>query len=148
MERATVQLNSGEIWIPVSSHPNYRVSNQGRVMNIRTCKVLAPMRCGRKRKQYSVVDLNGIRYKVHHLVLYAFKGPRPAGLLGCHKDDDDMNNALSNLEWGTPGKNARTCAELSDRADRARVLDMRACGVRNRDVAHMLIRLTPTGTRS
>ena len=101
-------------------------------------EVLTPMMTGRKRRQYATVRLSTsprIDRKVHILVLEAFIGPRPPGQLGCHKNDDASNNSLANLEWGSPKRNAQTCAELSDRVDRSRVLDMRACGVKNRSIA-------------
>lgn len=41
------------------------------------------------------------RRRVHHLVLEAFVGPRPAGMEGCHADGDPSNNALANLRWDT-----------------------------------------------
>lgn len=48
--------------------------------------------------------------QVHHLVLEAFIGPRPAGLIyGCHRDDDPTNNRPSNLYWGTPSQNSADC---------------------------------------
>lgn len=45
------------------------------------------------------------RYYVHRLVLEAFVGPAPSGLIGCHDDDDPSNNRLGNLAWGTRAKN-------------------------------------------
>src|SRR5262249_46858792 len=44
--------------------------------------------------------------KIHHLVLEAFVGPCPAGMEGCHGDDDPSNNAVENLRWDTPKRNA------------------------------------------
>lgn len=44
---------------------------------------------------------------VHRLVLNAFVGLRPEGLVGCHWDDDKSNNALTNLRWDTPVANGR-----------------------------------------
>lgn len=46
------------------------------------------------------------RVKVHHLVLQAFVGPRPDGLLGCHKDHSRNNNCFTNLYWGTAKDNS------------------------------------------
>jgi hypothetical protein len=43
---------------------------------------------------------------VHHLVLEAFVGPRPAGHEAAHGDGDKTNNALANLRWATPKENA------------------------------------------
>lgn len=43
--------------------------------------------------------------RVHRLVLEAFIGPRPAGMVCCHEDDNPGNNALANLRWDTPTAN-------------------------------------------
>lgn len=54
------------------------------------------------------VSCNGNRSRyVHHLVLEAFVGPRPAGdnIVGLHADDNPANNALENLSWGTQSRN-------------------------------------------
>lgn len=42
---------------------------------------------------------------VHHLVLNAFVGPRPPGLMGCHNDGDVTNNHVNNLRWDTAQSN-------------------------------------------
>ena len=47
-------------------------------------------RAGRKEPQF-----------IHHLVLGAFVGPRPPGLICCHWDGDTANNRLENLRWDT-----------------------------------------------
>ena len=43
---------------------------------------------------------------VHHLVMFAFIGPRPVGMECCHYDGDPTNNRLENLRWDTPAGNA------------------------------------------
>lgn len=64
---------------------------------------------GRKGKQYLQVmlrvDGRSVYRKVHYLVLEAFAGTRPEGMLALHRDDDTANNHISNLYWGTPGQN-------------------------------------------
>lgn len=47
------------------------------------------------------------RVFVHDLVLEAFVGPCPPGMVARHfPDRDTSNNALANLRWGTPQENA------------------------------------------
>lgn len=41
----------------------------------------------------------------HRLVLEAFVGPCPVGLLCCHADGNPANNRLSNLRWDTQAAN-------------------------------------------
>jgi len=42
---------------------------------------------------------------VHVLVMLAFRGPRPSGLIVRHWDDNGKNNHLSNLHYGTYSQN-------------------------------------------
>lgn len=85
-----------EKWKIVVGFDTYTVSDLGRVRNIKTGKLLKP-RCDR----YPHVALNRVERTVHILVLEAFVGPRPEGMLGLHGDDDPLNNKLVNLRWGT-----------------------------------------------
>jgi hypothetical protein len=45
------------------------------------------------------------KFKIHRLVLEAFKGPCPEGMMGLHKDDNPENNHIDNLYWGTRSQN-------------------------------------------
>jgi hypothetical protein len=67
-------------------------------------------RPGRKPNRYAFATLqadDGTRHlmSVHVLVLTAFRGPRPDGLVACHEDDVKDNNRLSNLRWDTQAAN-------------------------------------------
>jgi hypothetical protein len=42
---------------------------------------------------------------VHRLVLEAFRGPRPPGLLCCHGEGGVTDNRIENLRWDTPAAN-------------------------------------------
>ena len=44
--------------------------------------------------------------KAHRLVLEAFVGPCPPGLVTCHGNDDGSDNRLCNLRWGTSLSNS------------------------------------------
>lgn len=109
-----------EEWRPVVDwEGHYEVSNQGRVRSLdRTVersdgvkrnikgRLLKPY-CS--QNNYPRVSLTaGPRRKwrrVHTLVLEAFVGPRPKGLVACHGDGDPMNARLENLRWDTPSAN-------------------------------------------
>jgi len=39
------------------------------------------------------------------LVLLAFEGARPDGMLACHNNGDKLDNRISNLRWDTPKSN-------------------------------------------
>jgi hypothetical protein len=108
----------------VAGFPGYRVGSDGSVWSrwartgvCRNTRVylsehwhrLSPSIKGR----YSVIlRRNGESHskRVYRLVLEAFSGPCPPGLEACHKDDDQTNNFLSNLYWGTHESN---CADRS-----------------------------------
>ncbi len=113
-----------EQWLPVVGfEANYLVSSHGRIWSVPRRALNAAgawMRYGGRfirpgvsggtlRPRYAC-HLRGpdgaARFaKVHHLVLEAFVGPRPPGLVGCHYDDDWRNNHLSNLRWDTMQSN-------------------------------------------
>nr|WP_276323728.1 NUMOD4 domain-containing protein [Mycobacterium paragordonae] len=112
-----------EQWRPVVGYEGlYEVSDHGRVRSLERvvmrrngapCKVRGRiLRQGTaKTGGYKVVNLahpgRSCVHKVHHLVLAAFVGPRPTGLLGLHADDDPTNNGLTNLSYGTHSDNRR-----------------------------------------
>lgn len=125
-----------EIWKDVRDHKGlYKVSNRGRVKSLkrwvsrgksevlikeRILSLYQPL----KRQKYLAVDLckrdkDGNRkvkkYRVHHLVLLTFIGPRPKGMDGLHKDGNPENNRKKNLYWGTPKQNADDSARHGTR---------------------------------
>lgn len=94
----------------------YEVSSAGRVRSfdridakgrLRRGRVL---RFGRLARRYRAVTLcyNGIQDKryVHELVLEAFVGPRPAGMVCRHLNGYSLDNRDSNLRWGTMLENS------------------------------------------
>lgn len=42
---------------------------------------------------------------VHSVILETFAGKCPPGFVGRHLNDDQMNNRITNLQWGTPREN-------------------------------------------
>jgi hypothetical protein len=46
-------------------------------------------------------------HQVQIIVLEAFWGPRPAGLVACHNDGRADNNAFANLRWDTASANEK-----------------------------------------
>jgi hypothetical protein len=87
---------------------HYMVSDLGGVRNVRTGRILSLA----EGSGALVVSLPCKRFisghratRVHSLVLEAFVGPRPHGMVGRHLDGNFRNNALSNLAYGTPKDN-------------------------------------------
>ena len=108
-------------WRPVLEWEGlYEVSDDGRVRSLDRVIVKSDGRqqavCGRvlaaspNGDGYPCVrlcdDRGQITRKVHHLVLAAFVGPRPAGMEALHADDNPINNHATNLRWGTRLTNA------------------------------------------
>ena len=99
-----------ENWRPVPGHPGYEVSDVGRIRSYRNRqghsadmpRLLSPAIV----RGYRHIKLGRSRQtKVHILVLEAFVGPRPDGMVCRHLDGNPLNNRLSNLRWGTPEEN-------------------------------------------
>jgi hypothetical protein len=107
---------------------------------------------------YRHVSLAGTTRSVHSLVLEAFVEPRPAGMLGLHRDDVKWHNHVSNLYWGTHADNARDCLrngthwtvgrthcprghELAEFNLVVAQLPARICKACNRARAHLVYRL-------
>lgn len=66
----------------------------------RKCSATGPM--GHFAIKFPQPDGSTRFRKLHHLILEAFVGPRPPGLIGCHFPDPDVtNNNVNNLVWGT-----------------------------------------------
>lgn len=113
--------NIPERWLPVVGYDGlYEVSDRGRVRSldriVRNGKgvrvapgmMLTPYT---SRNNYPRVSLkrNGKAKsaRVHVLVLEAFVGPRPDGMVACHNDGTHSNNNVTNLRWGTYTDNNR-----------------------------------------
>lgn len=99
-----------EEWRQVKDHPNYEVSNLGRVRSLYyRKKTKTPNLQIRKinigSHGYPVVSLDGNVYCIHRLLAEAFL-PNPDNL-PCidHKDRDKTNNIISNLHWVSYSEN-------------------------------------------
>jgi len=97
-------LMANEIWRTVVGHPNYEVSDHGRVRIIKTGAIKGTTL---NRKYPSVTMYTQGRYRdcIHRMVAAAFIGPRPVGMEVRHLDGDPTNNHVSNLTYGTHAEN-------------------------------------------
>lgn len=121
-----------EIWKPVRGFEGaYEVSNLGRVRSlpriVRYFEIYRFVRGGiiagtlvGPGLKYLKVHMGDRHHAVHKLVLEAFVGLRPAGMVACHLDDNPENNRLDNLEWKTQAENVRDCIARGRRKRRFR----------------------------
>lgn len=107
--------------------PNHKVSDDGRVFSRmvygsklkRVGTEWWEMKLmGKQRPYVRLCPETGYvgRWQIAWLVAEAFIGPRPEGLLVCHKDDNPWNNNLNNLYYGTHSQN-RFDAKRNGRMD-------------------------------
>lgn len=107
-----------EEWRVVVSHPDYEVSNPGRVRR-RTpgrCtapgKIIKPLRTGAYLGVCLVSGGKGERRYIHRLVAAAFIGACPDRHEVNHKDGDKLNPAAVNLEYVTRSGNVRHALDI------------------------------------
>lgn len=111
-------LEANEEFRYIAGFPNYVVTSFGKIINIKTLKVLKPRKLdakGIKRNKgnycrYHVSLCNNGTTRdcyIHVLVAEAFLD-KPAGddLVVNHKDHNTANNRVENLEWITRSENA------------------------------------------
>ncbi|QPO16649.1 HNH endonuclease [Mycobacterium phage KashFlow] len=86
--------------VPTRRHP-------GGVRKLRGCLLKpSPSKYGHLMVSPSKDGRQKVEY-IHHLVMLAFSGPRPDGMLVCHNDGDPANNRLDNLRWDDQFGNMR-----------------------------------------
>jgi hypothetical protein len=115
---ATADSIGVEQWQLVPGYPRYRVSNRGRSQSRRyrnglpadEWRDLKPVPDGHGYPQVRLYR-DGERPKwfgLHQLVLLAFVGPPPEGMVGRHVlNNDPGDNRLENLAYGTQSQNCR-----------------------------------------
>ena len=113
-----------ERWLPVPGFEGrYEVSDAGRIKSVARTETIVRhsrhvssfqqtrFKCEKILAQcdrgngYRCVRLLGRSQNVHQLVLRAFRGEAPVGLIGCHADGNKKNNSLENLRWDTYSAN-------------------------------------------
>jgi predicted DNA-binding protein (UPF0251 family) len=72
---------------------------------------------------------------IHHIVGDAFIGPRPAGCLLHHRDEDRMNNNVGNLKYLTPAKHSLLHNAIISQEEVTEIRTLAAEGVRQCDLA-------------
>lgn len=108
------ELLPDEEWRPIPGWPGYEVSNLGRLYSVKRPRVQRSGRILRTQAMPSGYrtaamwrDGRQSTVTVHSLVLAAFVGPRPNGLVIRHLDGEPSNNRADNLAYGTYAENAQ-----------------------------------------
>lgn len=106
-----------EVWKTIEGHPNYMVSNMGRVKSNKIKflpKKLVVEDDGYHilnqlfdKDGYVLVNVDCHSKRVHRLVAKAFIPEVKGKTLVNHKDGDKRNNKVDNLEWCTNKENIR-----------------------------------------
>lgn len=100
-----------QLWRPIDRWADrYHVSNFGNVISIKRQMWLKPILRPNGMHKRATVTLSRPKQKpeqrfVHHLVLEAFVGPRPPGLVACHNNGNGTDNHVRNLRWDTQASN-------------------------------------------
>lgn len=100
-----------EIWKPLRNFPSYNGSTEGRIMNIKTQRILKTFVdsrgyvkvCLRKNNQQCTV-------RVAKVIAETFLGEHP-GMDVSYKDSDHTNVCVDNLEWCTRSEVIRKAFE-------------------------------------
>lgn len=95
-----------ELWVKSKEFPEYEVSSNGRVRNIKTGRI---MKTNLNTRGYEVLcvrkDKEQHSVRVHRLVADAFYDGDHTGLDVNHIDGNKTNNFVGNLEWCTRKEN-------------------------------------------
>lgn len=106
---------ANERWVPIPGYEGeYSASDQGRIRSEeRLCnnrwggqrqvegKIMGGSVAGGYRQVGLMTDGKQKAITVHSLILLAFVGPRPEGLVIRHLNDNKIDNRLVNLQYGT-----------------------------------------------
>lgn len=97
-----------EMWKNIDGISNYEVSNEGRVRNISSGRILRPRVAGKGYRKVTLCDESGHHDKyIHRLVVDAFDGGLQDDDEVNHLDGNKSNNHISNLERCTRIENVQ-----------------------------------------
>lgn len=118
------RVDKEERWAGIPGFPDYAVSTNGDIMNLKRQKRLSH-RVDKKGFHSVVLRDNGKPkcFLIGRLVLGQFKGEQPQKIQVKYLDGDRSNNKLENLEWIPRKENSNYDAgrELLDAANRRKV---------------------------
>lgn len=101
-------METTEIWADIEGYEGfYQVSNQGRLLSLRTGKIMSTRSLGTKGYVHVSLYKEGrsIGFFVHRLVAKAFVDGLEPGKEVNHKNGCKTDNRAENLEWVTSSEN-------------------------------------------
>lgn len=104
-----------EIWKPLRNFPSYNGSSEGRIMNVRTQRILK-IQLNDKEQPQLTLRKNNRQYtvKVHRIIAETFLGEHP-GMDVRHRDGNPLNNSVDNLYWSTRKETISSSFERAER---------------------------------
>ncbi len=94
------------IWLPIKDYPNYQISIDGRVKNIKRNRILRPTIGGNGYYHVELYKKNQSQTKdIHRLVAMHFIPNIKNDDFVDHKNNDKLNNTISNLRWASNQQN-------------------------------------------
>lgn len=92
-----------EDWKPIEGYPLYEVSDQGRVRNASTGRIIKPFKNERTGLLWVPLRQGNRQHTktIHRLVAYTFLFPPYENSVAIHIDGDRENNRADNLDWKT-----------------------------------------------
>lgn len=102
----------GSILKPIPNHPQYSITEDGRIWSNKYKRWLKPSRGTAGHLQIGLCKNNIRVYKyIHRLVLETYIGSCPEGMECRHLNGNPADNRLENLCWGTHKENAQDMIE-------------------------------------
>lgn len=102
-----------EIFKQIRFNKRYYISKTGKVYSTHTKGLMHLMKRGSQNKLYEYIDIyvdgKQKHFPIHRLVYDTWVRPINSHDLILHKDDNQLNNDLSNLYIGTQKENIRDC---------------------------------------
>ena len=94
------------MWKIITSHPNYEVSTEGQVRNIKTQRILKP-RIDKGYERYILYNDEGYTNLHGHRLVALYFLPHPEDLAYelDHIDRNKLNNNVANIRWASRSDN-------------------------------------------